>query len=80
MVQARECEAERATRKTFRECALACHLGLRSKWKNSKHKDQRIESNDGQVHRAGALKGLGILVQPSYILYDDIVAGGSCRS
>lgn len=34
-----------------------------------------LESNDGQVLRAGALKGLGILVQPSYILYDDIVAG-----
>ena len=34
-----------------------------------------LESNDGQVLRAAALDGLGILVQPSYILYDDIVAG-----
>lgn len=34
-----------------------------------------VESNDGQVLRAAALDGLGILVQPTYILYDDIVAG-----
>lgn len=34
-----------------------------------------LESNDGQVLRAAALKGMGILVQPKYILYDDIVAG-----
>jgi DNA-binding transcriptional LysR family regulator len=34
-----------------------------------------LESNDGQVLRAAALAGLGILVQPTYILYDDIVAG-----
>lgn len=34
-----------------------------------------LESNDGQVLRSAALNGLGILVQPSYILYDDIVAG-----
>jgi DNA-binding transcriptional LysR family regulator len=34
-----------------------------------------IESNDGQVLRAAAREGLGILVQPSYIVYDDIVAG-----
>lgn len=34
-----------------------------------------LESNDGQVLRAAALKGLGILVQPSYIIYEDIVAG-----
>ncbi|GAA4340093.1 LysR family transcriptional regulator [Variovorax defluvii] len=34
-----------------------------------------LESNDGQVLRAAALDGLGILVQPKYILYDDIVAG-----
>jgi len=37
--------------------------------------DGLLESNDGQVLRAGALNGLGILVQPSYILYEDIVAG-----
>ncbi len=34
-----------------------------------------LESNDGQVLRAAALDGLGIMVQPTYILYDDIVAG-----
>lgn len=34
-----------------------------------------MESNDGQVLRAAALEGMGILVQPKYILYDDIVAG-----
>lgn len=34
-----------------------------------------LESNDGQVLRAAALHGMGILVQPSYIVYDDIVAG-----
>ena len=34
-----------------------------------------LESNDGQVLRAAALDGLGILVQPSYIVYEDIVAG-----
>src|SRR3954470_4668349 len=34
-----------------------------------------LESNDGQVLRAAALDGLGILVQPTYIVFDDIVAG-----
>jgi DNA-binding transcriptional LysR family regulator len=34
-----------------------------------------LESNDGQVLRSAALDGLGILVQPTYIVYDDIVAG-----
>ena len=34
-----------------------------------------LESNDGQILRSAALDGLGILVQPSYIVYDDIVAG-----
>jgi DNA-binding transcriptional LysR family regulator len=34
-----------------------------------------LESNDGQVLRIAALDGLGILVQPTYIVYDDIVAG-----
>jgi DNA-binding transcriptional LysR family regulator len=34
-----------------------------------------LESNDGQVLRAAALDGLGILVQPSYIIFDDRVAG-----
>ncbi len=34
-----------------------------------------LDANDGQILRAAALDGLGILVQPSYILYEDIVAG-----
>ena len=34
-----------------------------------------LESNDGQILRAAALDGLGILVQPTYIVYEDIVAG-----
>ena len=34
-----------------------------------------LESNDGQILRAAALDGMGILVQPTYILYNDIVAG-----
>lgn len=34
-----------------------------------------LESNDGQILRAAALDGMGILVQPTYILYDDMVAG-----
>lgn len=34
-----------------------------------------LESNDGQVIRAAALEGLGVLVQPTYVIYEDIVAG-----
>jgi DNA-binding transcriptional LysR family regulator len=34
-----------------------------------------LEANDGQVLRAAALAHLGILVQPRYIVHDDIVAG-----
>ncbi len=34
-----------------------------------------LEANDGQVLRAAALKHLGILQQPVYILHEDIVAG-----
>lgn len=34
-----------------------------------------LEANDGQVLRTAAMDGLGILVQPTYIIYDDIVAG-----
>ncbi|HEY4211159.1 MAG TPA: LysR family transcriptional regulator [Steroidobacteraceae bacterium] len=34
-----------------------------------------LESNDGQVLRSAALLGLGIMVQPLYITYDDVVAG-----
>jgi DNA-binding transcriptional LysR family regulator len=34
-----------------------------------------LEANDGQVLRAAALRHLGILVQPLYIVHDDVVAG-----
>jgi DNA-binding transcriptional LysR family regulator len=34
-----------------------------------------LESNDGQILCAAALEGLGILVQPNYIIYDDVVSG-----
>jgi DNA-binding transcriptional LysR family regulator len=34
-----------------------------------------MESNDGQIIRAAAMEGLGILVQPNYIIHDDVVAG-----
>jgi DNA-binding transcriptional LysR family regulator len=34
-----------------------------------------LTSNDGQVLRAAALAGLGILIQPNYIIHDDVVAG-----
>jgi DNA-binding transcriptional LysR family regulator len=34
-----------------------------------------LEANDGQVLRAAALDGLGILIQPTYIVYDDLMAG-----
>ena len=34
-----------------------------------------LDANDGQILRVAAQDGLGILVQPSYIVYDDIVAG-----
>ena len=34
-----------------------------------------LDANDGQILRVAALDGLGILVQPTYIVYDDIVAG-----
>ena len=34
-----------------------------------------LESNDGQILRAAAFKDLGILVQPTYIVHDDIVGG-----
>lgn len=33
-----------------------------------------MKSNEGQVIRAAALQGLGVLVQPKYIIYDDIVS------
>ncbi|WP_119353499.1 LysR family transcriptional regulator [Azohydromonas sediminis] len=37
--------------------------------------DGLLEANDGQVIRAAALKHLGILIQPMYIIHEDVVAG-----
>jgi len=34
-----------------------------------------LEANDGQIVRAAALKHLGILLQPMYIIHDDVIAG-----
>lgn len=34
-----------------------------------------LESNDGQILRTAALGGLGIIVQPAYIVYDDVENG-----
>ena len=34
-----------------------------------------VESNDGQILRVAALDNMGILVQPKYIVYDDLKAG-----
>ena len=34
-----------------------------------------LESNDGQIIRSAALNDAGILVQPMYVIYQDIVAG-----
>lgn len=34
-----------------------------------------LEANDGQILRNAAIDGLGVLVQPSYIVHDDVVAG-----
>jgi DNA-binding transcriptional LysR family regulator len=34
-----------------------------------------LSSNDGQVLRAAALNGMGVMAQPSYIVFDDIVSG-----
>ncbi|WP_431025195.1 LysR family transcriptional regulator [Halomonas sp. H5] len=43
--------------------------------KASIHIEPTLECNDGQIIRSAALSGLGILVQPMYIIYDDVVAG-----
>lgn len=34
-----------------------------------------LDSNDGQILRIAALDDMGILVQPKYIIYDDITSG-----
>jgi DNA-binding transcriptional LysR family regulator len=34
-----------------------------------------LEANDGQIVRAAALKHLGILMQPMYIIHEDVIAG-----
>lgn len=34
-----------------------------------------MQTNDGQIVRAAALSGAGILIQPMYIIYKDIISG-----
>ncbi|RYH21277.1 MAG: LysR family transcriptional regulator [Alcaligenaceae bacterium] len=34
-----------------------------------------LEANDGQILRVAAVQGLGIVAQPVYVVYDDLVAG-----
>lgn len=34
-----------------------------------------LDANDGQILRSAALDGMGILVQPRYIVHDDLAAG-----
>ena len=34
-----------------------------------------LESNEGQVIVKAGLNGLGIVIQPAYIVHDDVVAG-----
>lgn len=34
-----------------------------------------LDSNDGQILRIAALDDMGILVQPKYIIYDDLISG-----
>lgn len=34
-----------------------------------------LSANDGQIVRSAALQDMGILVQPKYIVYDDVVSG-----
>ncbi|MCY1270549.1 HTH-type transcriptional regulator DmlR [compost metagenome] len=41
----------------------------------SVHVTSVLDSNEGQVIRAAALAGHGILIQPLYIIYEDVVAG-----
>lgn len=38
-----------------------------------------LSANDGQVIKAAALKGLGILAQPAYIIYSDLESGRLVR-
>ena len=38
-----------------------------------------LSANDGQIIRAAALDGLGILAQPTYIIHDDLKAGRLVR-
>jgi DNA-binding transcriptional LysR family regulator len=38
-----------------------------------------LNANDGQLIRAAALDGLGILAQPAYIIHDDLAAGRLVR-
>ncbi|WP_095060475.1 LysR family transcriptional regulator [Pseudomonas sp. Irchel s3f7] len=59
--------------------SLANHPEMMEFTKGSERRSVKIqpalETNDGQIVRAAALAGAGILVQPKYIIYDDLVAG-----
>ena len=41
----------------------------------SVHVKPLLEANDGQILVRAALDGMGVLVQPRYIVYDDIARG-----
>jgi DNA-binding transcriptional LysR family regulator len=71
---ARGPRAARAAGLHLREQPARTALHARRRDEHARHQGV-LESNDGQVLRAAALEGLGILVQPTYILYDDIAAG-----
>jgi DNA-binding transcriptional LysR family regulator len=50
-------------------------LTARDGAETSLHVHGVLEANDGQIVRAAALKHLGILMQPMYIIHDDVIAG-----
>jgi DNA-binding transcriptional LysR family regulator len=50
-------------------------LTARDGSETSLHVHGVLEANDGQIVRAAALKHLGILMQPMYIIHDDVIAG-----
>ncbi|HTJ91938.1 MAG TPA: LysR family transcriptional regulator [Pararobbsia sp.] len=56
--------------KNYRELKFTCNTST-----TTVMADALIESNDGQVLRTAALRGIGILVQPKYIVYEDLAAG-----
>ena len=59
--------------------SLANHPNTMEFTRGGEHESVKVqpalETNDGQIVSAAALAGAGILVQPKYIIYDDLVAG-----